>query len=288
MASPGNLMEFVRRAAVVLTVAVLAGCAAAPTNDPEALAEFQEINDPAERVNRAIFGFNQGLDKAVIKPVTGAYRAVAPDPVRQSVHNFLANLGSPVTLFNDILQGEFKRAMTTAGRFIINSTAGLIGLFDQAAPMGLEPHREDFGQTLAVWGFEEGPYLMLPVLGPSNYRDTIGFVVDTLMDPLNLWANNTDREHIAYSRTSAAGIDTRDQLWDVLDDLEKSSIDFYAAIRSLYRQRRADEIKNGGKSGADPAPGFGGDFEIADPGSKRQPPTGSFIQDMPGEAENPG
>ncbi len=269
MASPGNLMEFVRRAAMVLAVAVLAGCAAAPTNDPEALAEFQEINDPGERVNRAIFGFNQGLDKAVIKPVTGAYRAVAPDPVRRSVHNFLENLGSPVTFFNNILQGEFKRAMTTAGRFIVNSTAGLLGLLDQARPMGLEPHREDFGQTLAVWGFEEGPYLMLPILGPSNYRDAIGFVVDTLMDPLNLWADNTDREYIAYSRTSAAGIDTRDQLWDVLDDLEESSIDFYAAIRSLYRQRRADEIKNGAKPDADPAPGFGGDFEIADPGAKR-------------------
>ena len=269
MASLNNLVEFVRRAAMVLAVAVLAGCAAVPANDPEARAEFQEINDPGERVNRAIFGFNQGLDKAVIKPVTGAYRAVAPDPIRRSVHNFLANLGSPVTFLNDILQGEFKRAMTTAGRFVINSTAGLIGLFDQAAPMGLEPHREDFGQTLAVWGFEEGPYVMLPVLGPSNYRDAIGFVVDTLVDPLNLWVHNTDREYVAYSRISAAGIDTRDQLWDVLDDLEKSSIDFYAAIRSLYRQRRADQIKNGAGPDSDPAPGFGGDFEIADPGAKR-------------------
>ncbi len=269
MANRGNLIEFVRRAAMVLTVAVLAGCAAAPANDPEALAEFQETNDPGERVNRAIFGFNQGLDKAVIKPVTGVYRTVAPDPVRRSVHNFLENLRSPVTFFNDILQGEFKRAMTTAGRFIVNSTAGLLGLFDQATPRGLEPHREDFGQTLAVWGFEEGSYLMLPVLGPSNYRDAIGFVVGTLMDPLNLWANNTGREYIANSRTVAAGIDTRDQLWDVLDDLEKSSIDFYAAIRSLYRQRRADEIKNGAEPGADPVPGFGGDFEIANPGAKR-------------------
>ena len=215
--------------------------------------------------------------------------------------------------------------MTTAGRFAINSTAGLIGLFDQAAPMGLEPHREDFGQTLAVWGFEEGPYLMLPVLGPSNYRDAIGFVVDTLVDPLNLWANNTDREYVAYSRTSADGIDTRDQLWDVLDDLEKSSIDFYAAIRSLYRQRRATKSRTvqgptpirrpdlaATSKSRIPAPS-GNPQQVPDVRQTSQAPLGSlggvsrvvatagetradaltavakvFIQNMPDEAENPG
>lgn len=265
----GQVGVIARRAFLIVAVAALAACASAPKNDPEALAEFQQINDPGEDINRAIFDFNQGLDRAVIKPVTGFYRTVAPDPVRRGIHNFLENLRAPVTFFNDLLQGEFERAATTVTRFFINSTIGILGFTDQATGLGLEPHREDFGQTLAAWGVEEGPYLMLPLLGPSNPRDVVGFVVDTLMDPINWWANNTDRDYVPIARTAANGIDTRDQLWDVLDDLEKSSIDFYAAIRSLYRQRRADEIKNGAAPDADPAPGFGGDFEIAEPGNAK-------------------
>lgn len=250
----------------VLLVAVLAGCASAPKNDPEALAEFQKLNDPAEPLNRDIFDFNKGLDDAVIKPVTGAYRAVAPDPARRGVHNFLNNLRTPVILANDLLQGEFRRAGITLTRFVINSTVGVLGFSEQAAGMGFEFHNEDFGQTLAVWGVSEGPYVMLPILGPSNPRDAVGFVVDFFFDPINYWANNTDRQYITFARTVVRGIDTRDQLWDVLNDLERSSVDFYAAIRSLYRQRRTDEINNGGTPAEQPTPGFSGNFEIATPG----------------------
>ena len=250
----------------VLLVAVLAGCASAPKNDPEALAEFQKLNDPAEPLNRDIFDFNKGLDDAVIKPVTGAYRAVAPDPVRRGVHNFLNNLRTPVILANDLLQGEFRRAGITLTRFVINSTVGVLGFSEQAAGMGFEFHNEDFGQTLAVWGVSEGPYVMLPILGPSNPRDAVGFVVDFFFDPINYWANNTDRQYITFARTVVREIDTRDQLWDILNDLERSSVDFYAAIRSLYRQRRTDEINNGGTPAEQPTPGFSGKFEIATPG----------------------
>jgi len=173
-------------------LALVAGCASAPKNDPEALAEFQKLNDPAEPLNRDIFNFNKGLDDAAIKPVTAAYRAVAPETVRRGVHNFLNNLRTPVILANDLLQGELRRAGITLTRFAINSTIGVLGFSDQASGMGFDFHNEDFGQTLAVWGVSEGPYLMLPILGPSNPRDAVGFVIDFFFDPINYWANNTN------------------------------------------------------------------------------------------------
>ena len=264
--SLGKRINFLGRVVTLfLSVLILANCASAPENDPEALSEFKKLNDPVEPFNRTIFGFNQGLDKAVIKPVTGAYRAIAPEPVRRSVHNVLDNLRTPQVFINDVLQGELRRAGVTLARFVINTTIGILGIWDQAADMGLEQHSEDFGQTLAVWSVPEGPYVMLPIFGPSNPRDAFGKVVDFFFDPLNLWAANTDRDWIPVTRTLVSGIDTRDQLWDVLEDLEKSSIDFYAAIRSLYRQRRKDEINNGQGADDKPAPGFSGDFEIAEP-----------------------
>jgi phospholipid-binding lipoprotein MlaA len=240
-----------RIAAVVLAVA-LAGCASAPSDDTEARAEFEKLNDPIEPTNRAIFEFNLGLDKVVIKPVTGAYRAIAPQPVRDGVHNFLQNLRAPIIFANDLLQGAPGRAGTTLARAVINSTLGVLGFGDPAAALGFEQHDEDFGQTLAVWGVGEGPYVMLPLFGPSNPRDVVGKVVDFFLDPINWWASNADNDWIPITRAVVTGIDARDQLWDVLEDLERTSIDFYAAIRSLYRQRRGDEIRNGADGGALP------------------------------------
>lgn len=257
--------KFRRFAIVLAAFAALSACATAPQGDPEALAEFQKINDPAEPFNRDVFDFNKGLDDVLLKPVTGAYRAVAPEPVRDGVHNFLNNLRTPVILANDVLQGEFLRARDTLVRFLINSTIGVLGFSDQATKFGFEFHNEDFGQTLAVWGVEEGPYVMLPLLGPSNPRDAIGKVVDFFFDPINYWAANTDRQYVTISRTVVSGIDARSQIWDILNDLERSSIDFYAAIRSLYRQSRADSIRNGARQEDQPTPGFSGSFEIAAP-----------------------
>ena len=142
----GRFLNSLSRAGVVLvTLLVLAACASAPKGDAEALAEFNRVNDPGEPLNRAVFGFNQGLDKAIIKPITGAYRTVAPDPVRKGVHNFINNLRTPIIFFNDVLQGQLKRAGTTVARFFINSTVGILGFGDPAARMGLEFHNEDFG-----------------------------------------------------------------------------------------------------------------------------------------------
>lgn len=177
---------------------------------------------------------------------------------------------TPVIFFNDVLQGELERAWITLLRFLINSTIGLAGLHDQAAVWGFEYHNEDFGQTLAVWGVPGGPYVMLPILGPSNPRDTVGLVVDFLVDPLNLWLTNTDREPFIFARTGLRAIDARARNYDSLEDLEKSSLDFYAAVRSLYRQRRADEISNGKASANMPAPGIGGSSENVAPDDKEE------------------
>ncbi|MEK9679351.1 MAG: MlaA family lipoprotein [Rhodospirillaceae bacterium] len=257
--------SFSRFAVMFLCLFVLANCASAPEGDPEALAEYHKINDPAEPTNRAIYKFNDVLDKAVIKPVTGVYRAIFPDPIREAIHNFLQNLRTPVILANDLLQGEMAHAGDTIARFVINTTFGIFGFIDQAEAMGFEPHDEDFGQTLAVWGVGEGPYLMVPLFGPSNPRDLVGKVVDWFFDPINWWAANTDNDWVPLTRTIISGIDTRDQLWDALEDIEKSSIDPYASIRSLYRQRRADEIRNGESSDAPAAPDLGEDMDMDDP-----------------------
>jgi phospholipid-binding lipoprotein MlaA len=234
------------------------GCAVMPDPaDKEAVAEFNEINDPAEPTNRAVFGINRGLDAALLKPVATAYRDATPKFFQNRINDALDNLRSPVIFLNDVLQGELERAVTTLVRFIINSTLGLLGLNDIATDLGIEGHDEDFGQTLAVWGVPEGPYVMLPLFGPSNPRDAIGIVVDFLLDPFNIWAGNTNRDFAIFARSGTRAVDLRAIHMEALDELEKSSLDFYASIRSLYRQRRANEINNGEPLANMPAPGIG-------------------------------
>ena len=253
-----------RCGALGVVLALLAGCATAPDpSDREAVAEFEQINDPAEPTNRVIFEFNRFFDTVLLKPIAEFYRAVAPAAVQRGVHNFLNNLRSPVIFFNDVLQGEMERAGTTAVRLVINSTVGIAGFGDPAAEWGFPYHNEDFGQTLAVWTVPAGPYVMLPLFGPSNPRDTVGIVVDFFVDPINWWARDTGREYVIFARTGVRAVDLRARNLDALEDLEKSSLDFYAAIRSLYRQRRADEISNGETSAKMPAPGISRFEDIA-------------------------
>lgn len=243
---------------LVLASMTLVGCATAPDlNDKEAVAEYQEINDPAEPTMRAVFAFNQALDKTIVKPVAVTYRKITSEKFRAKTHNFLNNLRSPVIFFNDVLQGEFERAITTLVRFLVNTTAGILGFNDVAADLGFEFHDEDFGQTLAVWNMPEGPYLMLPILGPSNPRDAVGRVVDFFIDPLNMWATNNNEEWIIPTHTALKVIDFRALHYDTLEDLEKSSLDFYAAVRSLYRQRRTDKINNGKADPSNSIPSIG-------------------------------
>ena len=173
------------------------------------------------------------------------------------IHNALANLRAPVIFLNDLLQGEVDRALKTLSRFVVNSTIGLMGILDMASAIDMEGHDEDFGQTLAVWGVPDGPFIMLPVFGPSNPRDTLGKVVDFLIDPLHIWASNSNRDWVPFVRAGTQAVDRRSGTLDLLNDVEKSSLDFYAAIRSLYRQRRANAISNGRVGPVRPVPGIG-------------------------------
>ena len=231
---------------------------------PEAIIEIaastngDDINDPLEPVNRVIFEFNEFLQDVLLRPIAKFYNENVNLTVRQAISNFLDNLSAPVILANDILQGEFDRAMTTFGRAFINTTMGMAGIADVAAEMGIEEHDEDFGQTLAVYGVEEGFYLVLPIFGPSNPRDAIGkLLVDPYLDPVGRWLDNTARETIARTSTGARSIDEYADILDELNQVKKTSVDYYAAIRSLYRQKRKAEIGNGSELELPPIPNLG-------------------------------
>jgi phospholipid-binding lipoprotein MlaA len=240
--------------AAILTLG-LGGCATAPS-DPAAKAEFEQVNDPLEPLNRAVFAVNMQLDKMFLRPAGIAYRGVLPQPVQTGVNNFLSNLRAPVVFANDVFQGEMDRAGNTAGRFAINTTVGVLGVWDAAAHFGVKGHSEDFGQTFGTWGIGEGFYLVLPLLGPSNPRDGIGLLTEYFVDPFNIWAREHNKDGWMLARSLVTGIDFRARNLKTLDELERTSLDYYAAIRSLYRQRRADEIRNGKSTADQPAPGI--------------------------------
>ena len=225
-----------------------------------------DSNDPLEPLNRAIFGFNDIVYDVLLGPLSDAY-GFLPAEIRTIIGSILANLRAPVILFNDILQGEPERALDTFARFAINSTFGFAGMADVASSAGFEKHDEDFGQTMAVWGVGEGFYLVLPLLGPSNPRDAVGkFVVDPLIDPFSNYLDNTDQEDWDYARIGVTAIDEFSSVQSELENIKKTSIDYYAAVRSLYRQRRAAEIGNGDDLNLPPIPDFdiGGDDVFPD------------------------
>lgn len=230
------------RAAVMTLALALAACAteqqAAQGEDPYA------VNDPLESVNRKIFSFNLALDDYVIKPTAKAYRDVLPEGVRDSIHNFFTNLRSPVIMFNDAIQGQGKLAGDTFARMWLNTILGIGGVFDVASRSGIPFHDADFGQSFGVWGVGPGPYLMLPVLGPSNPRDAVGLAADSFADPANGIASAKDADWVAYPRAAVEGIDLRSRNIDILDRIQSTSLDYYATIRSLYGQRRAAEIRH--------------------------------------------
>jgi phospholipid-binding lipoprotein MlaA len=237
------------RLRVLVVAALLAlecGCATVP-EDPAERTVYEQTNDPFEPLNREIFDFNMFLDRNFIKPVALAYRDYIPDPVRTGVRNFLNNLGEPVIFVNNVLQGELKRAGTTVTRFIGNTFVGGLGLVDVAAKAGAPRQYGDFGQTLWAWGLPDGPFLMLPLLGPSDPRDAIGMGVDSYIDPFGYAAqNSTDvATEIGYSRFVVDGVDRRANAIEDLDEIQKSALDVYAQIRSLWRQDRVKELYNG-------------------------------------------
>ena len=225
-------------AAIALSFALSACAGSSATLDNG----YDDANDPYEGFNRKMFAVNMTLDKYALRPVANAFLKV-PEPARISIRHFFDNLSSPITLANDSLQGEWQRASTTTARLVINTTVGILGLFDPASKWGFEKHKEDLGQTLGSYGVGEGVYIYLPVLGPSPPRDFIGFGVDNAIDPVN---------HIYDDNTSAAvgvyilkGVDARATNMAIIDEIERTSVDYYASVRSLYRQNRNSNIANG-------------------------------------------
>lgn len=223
--------------------ALLAACAhPPPASDPEALAEYRETNDPLEPTNRVFYSINNGLDTVILAPVARGYRYVVPGAARRGVHNVLANITSPVLLANDVMQAKPRRAGDTFMRFLINTTAGVGGIFDVASGWGYPAHDADFGITLALWGIGEGPFLFLPVLGPSNPRDAGGFAGDIVLDPLT-WASFGGSNALGYSRFGLGAVDARERVLDDVDQIKKTALDPYATFRSLYRQHRRSQIE---------------------------------------------
>lgn len=229
----------------------LGACATRPDPaDAEAVAEFRATNDPLEPLNRGAYFVHEGIDTLVLRPAAEMYRIVLPPEVRTAIRNVLANLRTPVILVNDLLQGEVQRAATTTGRFLVNTTVGIGGIFDRATDFGLIGHTEDFGQTLAVWGAPQGPYLFIPVLGPSSPRDVLGFAADTALNPLSYTGGGETWEAINVTRTATTALSTREGLIEPIDQVRATSLDPYATIRSAYRQRRVVEIRNVPATGA--------------------------------------
>ena len=222
------------------------GCATVPpASDIEARADFDRLNDPLEPMNRTIHKMNQRLDKALIKPIAVTYNFIIIKPIRELITNILRNLQEPLTLVNDILQGEGKRAATTFGRFVTNSTLGIGGTFDVAVGMNMHRHTEDFGQTLGAWGVGEGPYLVVPFLGPSTIRDSVGQIADIYMNPTSIAIDQANVKGLGLIYRGAGALDSRARNIDTLRELEASSIDLYATMRSAYRQNRRKEVRNG-------------------------------------------
>lgn len=223
------------------------------------------ISDPFEEANRAVFSFNNAVDDILIHPIVKGYRYVVPEPGRRGVTNFLRNLKTPVTFTNEVLQGDVQGAEKAAFRGVVNTLVGGLGLFDVAGKEGWTYEQEDFGQTLGVWGVGHGPYLVVPFIGPSSTRDYAGYIVDSFADPLRWYLFNINEEEIYYSKMAVEYVDLRNSLMDVLLELERSSIDYYAAVRSTYYQRREalvrDEAATASDSGSIP------DYSKGDPES---------------------
>lgn len=230
------LINGLRRAAVA---AVLAAVLVAPAR----AADPDSVNDPFEGFNRAMFAVNEGLDKVIVKPVAQAYDVVTPLPAQAGVGNFFGNILDTRNVLNNALQGKLSEAASDLGRILVNSTIGIFGLFDVASELGLERHDEDFGQTLAVWGYKESAFVFWPVLGPRTVRDTGGFVVDSFTDPT--WYTVDKSIATRNSLIALRFVDIRASLLPADKVVEEAALDKYAYIRDAYLQRRNNQIFDG-------------------------------------------
>lgn len=245
-----------RAARMALGLALAAALSACVTLPPNSVRSPQ---DPWESWNRGVYKFNDAVDRGIVKPVTRTYVRVVPKPVRTGIHNFFANLDTPTTMVNDVLQGKFLAAGNDLGRFLLNSTFGLGGILDPATSAGLARNDEDFGQTLGKWGVHAGPFVELPILGPSDLRDAPAKLVDTYSNPRQ-YIKNT---YVKYGLYLPYLVDIRAELLP-LDDTLKNVYDPYAFIRDAYLQRRAYLISDGKIKDEEP---------LVDPGEDTPPPS---------------
>lgn len=238
------------RSAVIAMVFALAagGCASSNTNTP---------GDPFEGFNRALFGFNDAVDNAVLKPVATGYRNVVPEPVRECTGNVFANINDVFVAVNSLLQGKVGDAVSDACRVLVNTTVGVLGCFDVASKIGLEKHNRDFGQTFGKWGIASGPYLVLPFLGPSSFRDGVGTLIYSSLDPV--WANHIPTRNVAYSLRA---VNTRSDLLSASSAVEDAALDKYAFVRDAYVQRRQSLVDDG-ENKSHPRSDVGSDVALA-------------------------
>ena len=229
---------------IITAALLLAACATKPpASQPDELADYNERNDPLEPTNRKFYAVNDTLDRYALQPVARGYVNNVPNTVRSHVHNTLSNLGNPAQFANDVLQGHPHKAGNTLMRLLLNSTVGVGGVFDVASDIGFPDHDNDFGLTLAMWGVPGGPFLFLPVLGPSNPRDGIGYGANSALDPLT-WASFGGSATLGVSRFGVGAVDSRSRVLDATDSIEKTALDPYATFRTLSQQHRASEIES--------------------------------------------
>lgn len=227
-----TLPYLLKLAFTLLTAAVVSGCATVQPGD---------VNDPLEPMNRGIFTFNEKADEVILKPVAEGYRAITPGFVRAGVSNFFSNLGEPINALNNLLQGKGGAAASDVGRFAMNSVLGILGLWDVATPAGLEKSNEDFGQTLGVWGVSSGPYLVLPLLGPSTIRDSVARVVDAPLSPQRY----IDRVDVRNTLYVVSIVNTRSELLEAGRVLDAAALDRYTFVRDAWLQRRQNQVYDG-------------------------------------------
>jgi len=228
-------MHTLRALAFLLLAPALAGCAN---------VQKWSDTDPLEGFNRKMFWINQKLDRNAALPAAVFYRSSVPDTFRDGLHNLLSNVGLPITFANDVLQGEFNRAGKAAERFSVNMTVGVLGVMDPATDMGFAPQQEDFGQTLGVYGVPAGPYVVLPLLGAALPRDAIGRIyVDHYFSPLSYF-DYSGRYYVSLGTRIFSTVDGRARVIDDLHDIERNSVDYYAAMRDVYIRRRQDRVMN--------------------------------------------
>ena len=228
--------------------------------------------DPIEPANRLVFAVNETLDIFILQPTAYVYKEAVPDPVRDMVRNFLDWLKSPVILANDLFQRDWKAAEVTVSRFVAN--APFFGFVDNASGLGLAQREEDFGQTLGVYGVGDGPYIVLPILGPSNVRDTVGLVVDQFLDPINYARGGDpldtedDVSKFQIGRRIVGAVDFRARNFEAINELKETSVDYYARVRTIYKQRREAQINNGRSPAGASRPSSSGEFDQYVPGGQ--------------------